>query len=477
MDHQNNESKLDLFYLLEQLWRQLRSFWVLPLALILACSGLMTLRAWKTYQPLYTSSAMFLVTSGYSSDDILAYDYYYNNEAAQKLSDAFPYILSTDVMRERVMLELGTPVINGTITAKAVASTNLFSLSVQSSDPQDAYDILCAVIQCYPEVASYMVDYSQVVMKQYPTLPTEPTNSLDLVRPACIGALIGALLGLALLLLLTRLRKTIHNQDDLSKTTNLPVFASLPAIRLKRRRSGSTFLSILNPQTDSQFLEGIRHLRLKVLRNLDADKGCNIILITSTLPGEGKTTISANLALALADTGAKTLLIDGDLRKQDLHAVLPLQPRGPEEADSPVSLVEGSTLQVLNQDQMLSHADLLNPRTARGWLESLRPHFDYIIFDSSPCGLVSDVRFLCRYADCVVYSIRKDHAPRSQIRDCLDSLAAQNVKLAGVVFNGVQPKAKHHYGYGYGYGYGYKYKYGYGHSKSSDAKEAGGASS
>ena len=133
MDHQNNESKLDLFYLLEQLWRQLRSFWVLPLALILACSGLMTLRAWKSYQPLYTSSAMFLVTSGYSSDDILAYDYYYNNEAAQKLSDAFPYILSTDVMRERVMLELGTPVINGTITAKAVASTNLFSLSVQRS--------------------------------------------------------------------------------------------------------------------------------------------------------------------------------------------------------------------------------------------------------------------------------------------------------------------------------------------------------
>ena len=71
----------------------------------------------------------------------------------------------------------------------------------------------------------------------------------------------------------------------------------------------------------------------------------------------------------------------------------------------------------------------------------------------------------------------KDHAPRSQIRDCLDSLAAQNVKLAGVVFNGVQPKAKHHYGYGYGYGYGYKYKYGYGHSKSSDAEGTGGASS
>lgn len=460
MDHQNNEPKLDLIYLLEQLWRQLRTFWVLPLALIVACSGLMTLRAWKSYRPLYVSSAMFLVTSGYSTDNILAYDYYYNNEAAQKLADAFPYIIATDVMRERIMLELGTSYINGTITAKAVASTNLFSLSVQSTDPQDAYDILSAVIQCYPEVASYMVDYSQVVMKQYPTLPTSPINSLNLVRPACIGAFLGAVLSLVLLLVLARLRKTIHNQSDLSQTTNLPLFASLPSVRLKRRRTHSAFLNILNPQIDSQFLEGIRHLRLKVVRSLSDVEGCKIILITSTLPGEGKTTISANLALALADTGARTLLIDGDLRKQDIHAVLPLQDMP---QDSPVSTVAGSQLHVLNQENMLHHAELLNPRVARDWLGGFRGAYDYIVFDSSPCGLVSDVRFLCRYADCVIYSVRKDHAPRSQIRDCLDSLSMQNVKLAGIVFNGVQRKAQHHYGYGYGYGY--KYKYGYGTSK------------
>mgnify|MGYP004622859299 FL=1 len=471
-----NKNYIDLSELLTRFFRELKTLW-LPVVLITAVfAALFALRAKTSFVPMYESKAMFTVSSGYSSDDILSYSYYYDNEAAKQLAAAFPYMLGTDVMNELVKQELGVSYINGRIRAEAVADTNLFILTVTSSSAQDAYDILQAVIKSYPRVALYMVDYSQVIMKSEPTLATAPYNSLSLKRPAVKGGVLGLALGCVLVLVLAMMRKTIYGTEDLKASINMPVLANVSLSSSKKRRNSRSGLSINRAGADADFVEAIRGLRIKLLRRM-TEQDAQVILVTSTLPGEGKTTVSANLALSLASSGLKTVFVDTDLRKQDAKAALGMSddaPGLPElmldggmDISALLSEVPGSTLKVVCSMNPKRRAPLDGHKLEK-LIAALRPQFDYIVLDTPPCGIVSDAKFICRCADAVVYVVRYDYAARSQVIDSVQELAGQKARLCGCVLNGA-PVSRRTKSYGYGYGkygygkYGYK-KYGYGKS-------------
>lgn len=465
-EQENNEINLgDLF---SHFRKYLRRFWLIVLLTGIACAAIFAAVSYVTFTPVYEAKAMFTVSADSTSSNIATSgDYYYNNTAAQQLTAAFPYILQADVMRDLIKQELGTSTINGIITAESVVDTNLFTLTVRSSKPQDAYNILMAVIHNYPQVASYMVDYSHVVMQREPTVPTRPVSTYSWKRPVLYGFLLGAAVCILVLLVASLLRKTISTTEDLKAGTNLPILASIPETPVKQRRKGTGTLSILRPETDQQLLSAFRGLRVKLLREIDPQHG-KIILVTSTIPGEGKTTISMNLALALASNGARVLLLDADLRKQDLAVELEAEEkpgltsyftRDDLEPDACIAEVSGTTLKLVSNHGETENPAVLNPHKFRAFLRTLKPRFDYIVVDTPPCGIISDARFITRDADSILYVVRRDFAERGQILDCLHALAAENDHLTGCVFNGT-PHTGSSYGYGYGYG-----KYGYGSSK------------
>lgn len=477
------ESKnyIDLSELLTRFFRELKALWLPVILVTAAFAALFAVRAKLNFVPMYQSKAMFTVSSGYSSDNIMSYSYYYDNEAAKQLAAAFPYMLGTDVMNELVRQELGTSYINGTIKAEAVADTNLFILTVNSSSAQDAYDILQAVIKSYPRVALYMVDYSQVIMKSEPTLATAPYNSLSLKDSAVKGGFLGLAISCMVVLALAMMRKTVYSTDDLKQSVNMPVLATISLAASKKRRNSRAALSINRAGAAADFLESVRGLRIKLLRTM-TESGAQVILVTSTLPGEGKTTISANLALSLASSGLRTVLVDTDLRKQDAKAALGMSDAAPglpelmldagTDISAMLSDVPGSTLKVVCSMEPKRRAPLDGHKLEK-FISALRPNFDYIVLDTPPCGIVSDAKFICRYADAIVYVVRYDYAARSQVIDSVQELAGQKVKLSGCVFNGA-PAGRKSKGYGYGkYGYGYgKYgykKYGYSKNGSSAA--------
>ena len=305
-DKNQNYNYIDISELLSRFFRELKKLWLPAIIVTAAFAALFAVRAKVNYTPMYQSRAMFTVSSGYSSDDILSYSYYYDNEAAKQLAAAFPYMLGTDVMNELVRNELGVSYINGSIRAEAVADTNLFVLTVTSSDPQDAYDILEAVIASYPRVALYMVDYSQVIMKSEPTVPTAPYNSFSWKGSAVKGGILGLGLSCLAALVLAMMRKTIFSAADLKASANVPILASVARTSAKKRRSGKGMISLTHAGVDPDFVEAMRGLRIKLLRTM-TEPGAQVILVTSTLPGEGKTTISANLALSLASSGGRCL--------------------------------------------------------------------------------------------------------------------------------------------------------------------------
>ena len=483
MEADKNQNYIDISELLSRFFRELKKLWLPAIIVTAAFAALFAVRAKMNYTPMYQSRAMFTVSSGYSSDDILSYSYYYDNEAAKQLAAAFPYMLGTDVMNELVKNELGVSYINGSIRAEAVADTNLFILTVTSSDPQDAYDILEAVIASYPRVALYMVDYSQVIMKSEPTVPTAPYNSFSWKGSAVKGGMLGLGLSCLAALVLAMMRKTIFSAADLKASANVPILASVARTSAKKRRSGKGIISLTHAGVDPDFVEAMRGLRIKLLRTM-TEPGAQVILVTSTLPGEGKTTISANLALSLASSGLRTVLIDTDLRKQDTKAAVGVndtRPGLPEymtdsniDVASMLSPVPGSSLEVICS-MAAKRRPPMNAHKLEQLIERLRPDYDYIVLDTPPCGIISDAKFICRCADAIVYVVRHDYASRNQIVDSMQELADQKAKLTGCVLNDT-PAVSHSKRYGYGqYGYGkYGYgktgykKYGYGRDKAGD---------
>lgn len=465
MENQTIPEKIDVFSLLRRFSKHLKRLWVLVLALAVALGSVNYLRARRSYVPMYEAKATFSVISGYAEDDVFSSSYYYDNTAAKELAAAFPHLLSTDMMRDLMMEYLGKSYINGSITANSVADTNLFELRVRSSSAQDAYDILGAVIECYPQVAMIMVENPQVLVRQEPTLPTAPYNPFDGSSSALSGAVMGALLGLGIVLLAAWMNKTITSPTELKQAVNLPTLAALPHVLEKARKQGSRQAAFLKAAQDPGLAEAFRGLRTRLHKMLD-EAGSKVILVTSTLPGEGKSTISLNLAIALAAEGHKVALLDADLRNPSIGRMLGAKtPKGLAEClDDPRQGVipclrkcSQPGLYYLSGPEMRKQHYTINSKAIGRILEELRPHFDYIILDSAPCGIVSDTALLGQSADALLYVIKQDHATQNQILDAITMLYNRDIPLTGCILNDVPRRQLADYGRGYGYGYGKKY--------------------
>lgn len=242
--------------------------WPLVLVLTIGAGLFSYIQAKRSFTPMYEASAIFTVDSGYPSGDIFSTDAYYDQYAAQQLAAAFPQILSTEMMRDLVVQELEKGYINGSAYAEAVVDSNLLVLRVQSVNAQDAYDYLCAILDCYPQVAVYMMNDVKVRIIQPPTVPAEPYNIFDGTYSATRGGLIGFVLALGILLACALLTRTIQTTDELKSAVNLPILVALPKVVQKKRRK-ATAPSLITADSDPNMAESLRGLRVKVKKLLD----------------------------------------------------------------------------------------------------------------------------------------------------------------------------------------------------------------
>ena len=141
MSNENEKSTapkpIDLTDLIDRFVRVFKRFWFVILLFAAVIGAVFSIMTVRSFTPMYESQALFSVNSGYTADDIFTASYY-DNEAAQQLAAAFPNMLKTDIMRELIMENIGKSSINGSISPSAVADTNMFTLTVRSSSPEDA---------------------------------------------------------------------------------------------------------------------------------------------------------------------------------------------------------------------------------------------------------------------------------------------------------------------------------------------------
>ncbi|GAB4057299.1 GumC family protein [Uliginosibacterium sediminicola] len=298
--------------------------------------------------------------------------------------------------------------------------------------------------------------------------PVKPKKQQIIV----IAMILGLFAGVMISLLLDKLDNTINGTEDAERRLSQPVLSALPELSDEEAKNAITAF-IDSP--DSQLAESIRTARTGVLLS-DIDLTHRVLLITSSMPGEGKTTVSTNLAMAHAQT-RKTLLIDLDMRRPQIGKRLgmPLSAKGISSLVSGASALgeciytmPGSTLSVMPAGDLPPNPlELLLSQKFKETLAWLRDQYEVIIIDSPPVELVSDALVIAPMVNRVVFVVRAMKTPYPLARKGILRVQRSGGRMLGVVLNHLDfKKSQRYYGSYSGYGIDDYESYGYGSKKS-----------
>lgn len=453
--------KIDILNAAAAFWNGFRKLWPVMLVIVIVCTFRSYFSTSFSYTPQYVASATVSVTTVGGS--------YNNIEAAQKMAAVFPYILTSGVLEDVVMNDMGLDYLPGKISVEAEEDMNLLTISVSSDDPQMAYDTLTSVIKNYPEVAEYIFGDTNLKILDETGIPSDTRKEIVIRGSYRKGAVQGLIVSGIILCLYVFMKRTVRTKEKLNRQINLHDLGSLPNVRMKKRKD-RTFneLSLLNERIAPAYEEAVRRLRIRVMTECE-NRGGNVIMVTSSVPGEGKTTIAVNLAVAIARQGKTVILADCDTRNPLVAGIMHNTGKHPgigAVLKGKVQLryalsdpkISGTEMRVLFGGRPNTEdASLLGSAKMKAAVEEMRQQADYVILDTAPAELLADASQLAKYADSVLYVIRCDYTKMKNIRDGIESLASRDVDIMGYVFNGDVNQKLNRYGYGYGYGYG---KYG-----------------
>ena len=324
-----------------------------------------------------------------------------------------------------------------------------------------------------------------------PKVPVLPNAVIIFVA----GTVISLALGLLFVLVLDHLEDTIVSLSDIEGRLSLKVLAVLPHVRRKKREQVAKFIS---ENKYSQFAESVAGLR-NLLDSPRYQPISQVLLLMSTQPGEGKTITSCSIAISSAQAGKKTLLVDFDLRRPRLARVWGLQIEKDKSFShflstnvtvgdfAPLVMPSGvENLDVIGSlpPDNVNPASIMGSQIVPGFFQWAREHYDRVIIDSPPFGIVGDVMTLASLVDSVMIMCCPDRTHFKPIQHAARSLGESGATVIGIVVNDVEmgsaggafaPSGHHGYGYGYG-GYGGYRAYGgyspYAPRKTSEDKKA-----
>ena len=451
--------KLDLLILLEDFIREAKRLWVIGLVLVTVFGAVFGIRAKWSYSPSYQASATFTVKV---ADPLYASIATYNIKTAEQMARTFPHILNSGLLENKVKEALGIPYMPP-VSVSVLSNSSVITLKVQDSDPQRAYDVLNAVITYYPEIAEFVVGATVLALLDESGVPTSPANALDMKGALLKGIVLGFGLWFLVVFLFAMTKTTIHNEDMLSRILNYDCFDKVPSVKVP----GRDFWPLLHVgRRKPDFSEEIRGLRIRVERAMESgDK--KVLLVSSAIPGEGKTTICVNLAMAMAQRGKRVLIIDCDLRNPSVAKALRMKTK-----HSVVDYLSGKMMlrELLYATDVENLflipggpggsmvSDLITRERGTSMIQAARNLFDFVILDTPPCSMLADAAEVASLADAGLLVVRQDYASRDQIIDGVQRLGDADLPMIGWVFNFVERSLSAGEGYGYGgiYGYGKK---------------------
>ena len=308
-------------------------------------------------------------------------------------------------------------------------------------------------------------------------IPVSPKRSMIYLIALVLG--VGIPVGIIYLIELTKFK--IEGRADVEKLTSVPIVGDIPLTDEKNDKNGS--IAVFENK-NNLMSETFRNIRTNLQFMLDNDQ--KVILVTSTVSGEGKSFVSSNLAISLSLLGKKVVIVGLDIRKPGLNKVFQLSNKEkgitqylsnpemdlmelvqPSDVNKNLFILPGGTVPP-NPTELLARNGLDRA------IETLKKNFDYVILDTAPIGMVTDTLLIGRVADLSVYVCRADYTHKAEYTLINELSFEKKLPNLCTVINGVDLK-KRKYGYYYGYGkygkhYGYGKRYGYGYGYGQDTK-------
>ncbi|WP_372993182.1 GumC family protein [Sulfitobacter sp.] len=303
---------------------------------------------------------------------------------------------------------------------------------------------------------------SQLISPARNGLQVEPRAK----RTYSLAVVFGVLMGLFLIVVRQFTQNGFRSSAEVTNSTGLPVIGQLPIIPIKRR---DQLIPYLMEKPTSAAAEAIRNLRTS-LTMLDLETSPQVIMLTSSIPGEGKTTTSIALAMNFAKLGRKVLFIEGDIRRRTLTNYFKQIPgyglvdamSGERPWEEAVIHDDDLDIDILmGQTSKTNAADLFASANFTRLMSAARERYDHIIIDTPPVLLVPDARLIARHCDTLAYVVHWDSTDRAQVADGLSQLQSLGINVTGIVLSQVDPAGMKRYGYGNRYGAYTSYDTGY----------------
>ena len=469
---QNNELPLDVYSIIRAL---VKDWWMILTAGLLGAM-LAYFMVGSAYTPTYTSSMTFIVSSKGSTSNLS------DLTAANEMAETFGEVLNSRLLKKKVQQELNLDYLPGTISTTVVEGTNLMTLRVSAPSPEHAFKIMKSVLNNYSEITDYVL--SNVVLDvleapQVPLLPSNPVSASDMMKKY---AIIGMGLMAALLALIDYLKDDIKSEKEVEQKLDAKLFGTIyhevknKTLRGKLQKSKKGLL-VTDPTCSFMFVENYKKLRTKLMYKTKQEKG-KVILVTSVMENEGKSTVAANIALTLAQKDEKVVLVDGDMRRPATYKILQKKLKREQEIgeylngnipiDDIIHYDKESGLYLLIGSKHYSNStEMVSGERMRTLIKAVQKLAGYIVIDSPPTSLMADAEVLAEYADVSLLVVRQGMVNSRSINDTIDILEGGHSELLGCIYNDVKTgvfSGKRAFG-GYGYG-GYKYGYGrYGYGK------------
>ncbi|MGU3497926.1 polysaccharide biosynthesis tyrosine autokinase [Mycobacterium sp. C31M] len=447
---------------LNDILKMLRSRWITVCTVTIVAVLAATVYSLIT-TPLYQASTrLFVSTSAGSSLS----ETYQGNRFSQERVVSYAELIKGRTLAQRTVdkleLDMSAETLQQKISASAKLDTVLINVSVLDESPVRARDIANALSDEFVNLVRELETPeggtrpdARVVVEQRASMPERPIVP-QTGRNIAIGLLLGIALGIGAAVLRDLLDNTVKTREQLEEITHAGIVGIIPLDKERRKQPAISF------DTDNSGIsEAFRKLRTN-LQFLSVDSPPRVIVVTSSMPTEGKSTTAINIALALAEAEQNVVLVDGDLRRPMLHKYLGLVGAvgvstvlsGQTTLDQALQKTRFPGLTVLTSGAVPPNpSELLGSQSAKHLLAALREQFDYVIVDTTPLLAVTDAAILAACADGVLVMARYGQTRRDQLSHAVGNLRDVDAPLLGSVFTMLPSRGISSYSYVYGYGY------------------------
>lgn len=452
--------EIDLVELLKMFWRKK----ILIILITILFIGIGYIYTTRFITPMYTSTTTLVLASNNEKNKSNTTSTAAEVAVNTKLVSTYSELIKSQKVLREVVADTGINIteeqLKKEISIESVSSTSLINISVEDKIPENSSKIANEIANVFTKKVAEIYNINNVQIVNQAEIPQEPSN-INHKKDIVIFGLVGLLVSITYIIIANMLDTTIKSSEELDDIFGLPILASIPMYGKKSQKGNDKEL-IVDKDPKSPISEVFRTLRANI-QFMNTKKKSKVVLITSTVEGEGKSWIAANLAVTFAQAGKLALLIDADMRKGRQYDMFNIKAKpgisnylsgiineNKEKNEDEINDIENyiQETQIKNLyvipsgDVPPNPSELLLSHKMKEVIKKLKEQCDVIIVDGTQCDLIADSLVLARLADTTIITTAYKQTKKENLRKVIEKIINVGGKNIGFVLNKVHISEK-----------------------------------